>query len=577
MSPELSNYLKRIRVGVSQATDLSHLADWICQNTTDPRDVERNWSFDEHEYQIEILNDVAEDIVIRKCSQVGLSELSVRMCLAMCGMFKSITGIYVLPTSGFATKFAKQRVDPVIDNSKVLKAMISKDTDSSELKRFSNSFLYFAGSQKEGISVPANLLVIDELDFCSQRHLTTYSSRLRHARPGYRRNFSTPTVHNFGVDKLFQNSNQKYYTVKCRHCHDWVTPDPLTCLEIPGFEGTLAELDRSDLYSAKVKPDEAFLRCPNCRTPVHWQDLCDPSKRRWVAAKPDANRAGYQVYPFDVPTYNTLPKVIRQIEEYESVSDYYNFVWGLPHESADRTFMESAVRGNIRNCFIPPDEDALDIQKMYGTVMGVDVGKTSWIMIGKPSGKFGLQVIYMEHFRQTTEGSIKERVKTLAKHYGVVRGVIDAGPDFSTSQGVVWESNPMQFWACYYVNQSKAKIDNLTLKEDEGVVTANRTGTFDALSKAVNGGLIQFPQCDDTETMVKHLKALKRVETVDDEGERLARWVKVDDDHYAHALNYMNMAATMLSDRYFNAPVAAVPMMTKTRMKQYGDKDRSLN
>ena len=573
MIPELSNYLSRLSAGINQATDLSQLAKWIEDNTTDPRNPDRNWSFVDHEYQIDILNDTAEDIAVQKCSQVGMSELSVRMVLAMAGIFKAITGIYVLPTTSFARKFAQQRVDPVVDNSKSLKGLVSKDTDNSELKRFGNSFLYFMGSQKEGISVPANLLVIDEIDFCSQRNLTTYSSRLRHADPGYKRQFSTPTVTNFGVNKLFNDSTQGYYAQFCRHCETHVIIHPETSLTIPGYEGAFMELDKSDIEPLDTA--EAYVHCPICVTRIEWEDICNAELRKWIHTKPDAARKGYQVFPWDVPKYNRLDKVLNQITEYESISDYFNFVWGLPHESSDRSFMATVILQNTVSMAVPVPPEGVPTDPepvMYGTVLGLDVGKTSWLTIGRKTLNGDLEVIYQERIRQDGENYLVNRVLFLARYFGVLRGVVDAGPDFSSSQALVEQGLHQQFWACYYTQGTKSKVEPITTKDAEGVVNVVRTISFDGLSKMVNGHRVKFQKSDEQDIALKHLKALKRVEETTDEGVS-ARWISTDDDHYAHSLNYMYVASRLLDAKFGFASGGVLPMLGSFKLAEEGDSD----
>ena len=41
------------------------------------------WSFKDHEFQREIIRDTSSRISVRKCSQVGLSEIMVQKLLAM--------------------------------------------------------------------------------------------------------------------------------------------------------------------------------------------------------------------------------------------------------------------------------------------------------------------------------------------------------------------------------------------------------------------------------------------------------------------------------------------------------------
>ena len=136
------NHLLRLRAGASQATALSEVSKWISRNTTING---RNFSYKNHEYQPRILDSTARECVIRKCSQVGISELSIRKALALCGMIKEFTVVYTLPTATLASVLVRTRVNPVIEESPYLKGMLT-GTDSVEVKQFgAGSFLYMKG------------------------------------------------------------------------------------------------------------------------------------------------------------------------------------------------------------------------------------------------------------------------------------------------------------------------------------------------------------------------------------------------------------------------------------------------
>ena len=119
MSDLFRHHLQRLESGASQATALSEVSKWISQNTFLNN---KPYSYVDHEYQQRILDSEAREINCRKCSQVGISELSIRRSLALCGMLNNFTVAYTLPTSGFAATVSKTRVSPVIQDSPYLKA-----------------------------------------------------------------------------------------------------------------------------------------------------------------------------------------------------------------------------------------------------------------------------------------------------------------------------------------------------------------------------------------------------------------------------------------------------------------------
>ena len=60
-------YLDRIRSQATNTFDLGQIAKWIERNTTDPLDPARLWSFKDHEYQVEIISDMSDEVVVRRC------------------------------------------------------------------------------------------------------------------------------------------------------------------------------------------------------------------------------------------------------------------------------------------------------------------------------------------------------------------------------------------------------------------------------------------------------------------------------------------------------------------------------
>ena len=86
-----ATHLQRLQIGASQATALDEISRWISDNTYIGG---KPYSYLNHEYQKRILDSTAREIVIRKCSQVGISEMSIRRSLAMCGMIRNFVTIY---------------------------------------------------------------------------------------------------------------------------------------------------------------------------------------------------------------------------------------------------------------------------------------------------------------------------------------------------------------------------------------------------------------------------------------------------------------------------------------------------
>ena len=120
------NHLQALKAGASAATSIEELSRWVSENTFLEG---RPYSYKYHEYQKKILDCPAREVVIRKCSQVGISEIAVRRSLGLAGMLSNFTIIYTLPTATFASVLTKTRVNPVINESPYLSSILT-GTDS---------------------------------------------------------------------------------------------------------------------------------------------------------------------------------------------------------------------------------------------------------------------------------------------------------------------------------------------------------------------------------------------------------------------------------------------------------------
>lgn len=567
MSSLARSFIERVRAGIAGGVDLSRLSEWVCRNTRHPKFPDRHWSFAEHEFQLAIVNDSANDMVVKKCSQVGLSEVAVRATLGMIDIKPNSTAIYTLPTGGFATTFVKSRFDPVIDDSPELRQKVDPDTDNTSLKRVGGSFLYIRGTftQTAAISVPADILVHDEVDFSDQLTLTSFTSRLGHVKEEdiIRRRFSTPTVSGFGVSLLFDQSTQNWYAVKCSHCETWQVPKFEHDVVIPGFDGEiLRDLEKEDLTDPRYLFDESYLACPKCKKKLTTANLADPSRRQWVPAKPNAERSGYQVQPFDVPTINPVRRTLRYLDDFDRKADWVNFKIGRDYQDSETSFVKAAVDRAFCLRQVAPIPGAAS-----NTVIGVDVGKTSWITIAICNELGGLDTIYYERVKLAAQATLPDRVKQLFEWYGSLLCVIDAGPEWTQALAVIDALPAGKAFACYYRKVNKPQLSFVELDEENHVALANRTGIISEAAKKVNTGLHRFCKGPDMETYKAHLDSLKKVTRLDANGKEVESWVNNGPDHYGHTLFFASVADNLLSYKPKVIVVPALPLPGIAKIK----------
>lgn len=526
-------HMQRLRAGANQAVALNETSRWISDNTFING---KNYSYVDHEYQQRILDSTARETNTRKCSQVGISELSIRKALALCGMIKNFTTIYTLPTAGFAATVSKTRVAPVIRESPYLNA-IQDDTDNVEVKQFKNgSFLYLKGaaSSNAPISIPCSYLVHDEWDFSDPQVLSQYQSRITHSEWKMKHRLSTPTIPGKGIDFEFQRSKRFFNFVKCCHCNHQFIPDYYEHVQIPGFTGDLRSITKRNLHS--VNHLEAVVICPSCgKIP----DL-GPAHREWVCENPSENHIaeGFQVSPFDAPKIITPAYLIEASTNYVNVADFVNFNLGLPYFSSESVLSPAEV-----------SELIVPAQYVGGmAVMGVDLGMICHVIVASTSYDGAMQVIHKE---KVPLQMLKQRYKELRLQHRVRLSVIDSLP--YTDTVLALQAMDKNLYASVYT-QSKG-VDLFTVKkreEDEGKgmqklrqINVNRNKTFSALMAFMRSGQFSVLQGDHDAEFVEHCTDMRRVKDWDAHAQEVVfNWVKSEqgNDHFWFALSYAFLA-----------------------------------
>jgi len=551
--PEYQDFLTRIADRVNSGAILADLPNWLVRNT---KLRGKPWSFKDHEFQIAIARDQSPQKAVKKCSQMGLTELEIRLCLAYCRVSNGRALMYVLPYNKLATKIAKSRFDPVIEGSTSLSNSLTPGANSADFKRIGDSLLYITGAETvtSAISAPIDRIIVDERDFCRERVLGILNSRMRHADNPMRDDFSTPTIGNFGISAAYEKSDQKRYTVKCLHCNKVQAPSFIDQVVIPGYDKPFKELEKEDFTFHRYEFEKSYVRCIRCGKEL---DTSFPiaQQRQWIAAFPGRAVSGYAVKPYDLYKYNQTPKILLQYSDYSNQQDYFNFVLGEELDTKENKVDDSVVA----KCFTGMQTESAD-----DCYVGIDVGKTLHIFILVPlTGK--KKVIRIEKIR-IGDGPFKQQIVALLKPYNFRRLIIDAGPDISLPPALIAEYGPERVQACTYV---KGKVGSLTFyevgdtEETIGTVKAARTKGFDHMVKQINHEQYEFCRGVHEKEVRFHMQQIARKEEYNEEGEKVPRWVKLDsDDHYFHACFYAHLAAEIDEGMFLAADEVAPVSIT---------------
>lgn len=531
------NHLERLKSQTTDRFSVSQAPEWICKNTTING---LPFSFKDHEYQEKILSDASQDVVIKKCSQVGLTEASIRQALALCAIQPHYTLIYTLPTATFASNVMTTRVDPVIRTSSYLSDLIDRSTDNAGVKQLGDSFLYMKGSASGNapISIPADHLIHDEIDFSDLAIIEQYQSRLTHSPHKRKTKLSTPTQPNFGIDKEFQESRRHFNMIKCCHCNHYFIPSYYDHVHIPGYTGSLEDVTRRTITNLRWQ--EATMLCPSCGKEPSLQ----LEHREWVCENPTENyvAVGYQVSPFDAPNIISIPYLVEASTKYDRRSQFINFNLGLAVQDSESSLMEKELRAAI-----------IEQQTLSGVsyVMGIDMGITCHIVIMACLPDGTVLIVKCEQVHHT---KIVDRRQELARIYWPRMTVVDALPYTETVYRM--QGHDRNLFAAVYVNKNSIETHSVADREEDRddateelkQVNVNRNKAFDALMDSIRQGNVKKMQDETDDEWVRQLQDMKRIEKFTAAQELEHVWSKSRDgeDHYHHATLYAWVASKML-------------------------------
>src|SRR5690606_17227063 len=101
------------------------------------------------------------------------------------------------------------------------KTIIDEDVNSLSAKRIRDSFIYFRSSSKPGAleGIDIDYLSMDEYDRVPSLAEASALESMSSSKYKIVNRWSTPSIPNMGIHKLFEQSDQFWYLHKCEHCN----------------------------------------------------------------------------------------------------------------------------------------------------------------------------------------------------------------------------------------------------------------------------------------------------------------------------------------------------------------------
>lgn len=457
--------------------------------------------FVKHRFLIDYLNDDHPLIVTRKAAQIGLTVAETLRAFHLAA-FKNLNVIHTLQTSDVIKGFVFPKVNPIIESNPAIKKLIK--LDSENLKQFNNAFIFYRGAQSESqaINITADVLNIDEYDRSNQTVVEMYQSRLDASDYKWKRYFSNPSTIGFGVDQLYQESNQLHWFITCHHC---------------GYEWFIDYYENEDDGNHFVDTDREIYVCGKCKKEISNGDRISG---RWVAKFPDRYSHGYWFNQAMCPWISAADMI--QKEQNDSIDYFYNFVLGKAYTPTDLIVNRETI---LRAC-VPST-----IQKL-SVVIGVDQNASGQIWVAAtPEGIFA--------HGKTKSWEELERLKLMWN------ATIICDPAPYPTMPKIMAQKYKDWYLCYF----KPQVGLSMLRWKDQVVYADRTRLLDVVAKEIGDSTLLFRERpNELEDYIADWQNLYRTTEEKEDGRMISIWKKKEnkESDYSFATAYCRIGLSRM-------------------------------
>jgi hypothetical protein len=472
------------------------------------------FTFERHEYLRVPYQDNHPNITEMKAAQMGLTSKAMLKVVygARFGGYRGI--LYLFPSKSDVTDFSKGRIDPLIDENPGTIGGWIRDTDAANIKRIWNAFLYLRGMKSRvGLkSVPADLVIFDELDEAPQNAVDMAMERMSHSEYKETWKLSNPTLPDYGIDKAFQLTDQRYWLLKCEKCGEH------TCLE-----DTFPEC----LLEANGKVIRA---CSRCKSELN------PAIGDWVAKRPSiTGKRGYH-YSQLFSQFVDPAEILHSYRTMTNRQDFFNLKIGI-------AYVEAENRLSIEEVLALCGNEGVLTHDTGPCSMGVDQGNDLHVVIGKRHYKKAGKIVHLGIYKDW------EELDRLMKNFRVTRCVGDALPETRNARAF-GERHKGRIFLNYYNEHQKG---NYKWNEQDLTVQCNRTESLDASHNEIMNDQIVLPkECEIVKVFAQHLhNVARKLEEDEETGSKRYVYVKLGPDHFRHAYNYEAMARQFGASSFF--------------------------
>lgn len=468
----------------------------------------------------QIYADESPDMGVMKSTQCGVSEYVLCREIALACSGRNI--FHVLPTDKLIGRFVRERMDKTIEATKKYKDItkITKSADNITMKQFGAGTIVYVGSNSESsfAEFPADDAIVDEYDRCDQKNVLMIDDRL--AASQYRTKFivANPTITDYGIHKLWKESKQYEWHIKCPHCGKWVQPD--------FFRHVVEKID-DGIYTFRDtewdrNSERDVLAICDCGKPLDLR-----ADGRWIPQNPNAKRSYYHVskmFSTQVTIKDLCDAFNLGLDNDEAMARFYNSDLGLPYTPQGAKFTDDTLNKCVSDYALPSGST-------NPCIAGVDVGNALHCRVNEILPDGSEKAVFFGELKDV------EELAWVCNHFNIVVGVIDAMPEQRLSKRVSqWKG----WLRCFF--QSPRAADNLNLREN--TISVNRTELIDSVKAKFEEKRCFLPR--NVQSITNYYKHMKELTRVFNEARNEYEWVGEGADHYLFAEVYMAVARRII-------------------------------
>lgn len=527
----------------------------------------KRYSLEHYPYVREIMDSVALCNWIKKGAQTGLTEAAITIAIFTAIRYGKDV-IYYFPTKSKMAEFSRSRFDDAIELSEPIKKLCR--AQGAYLKRFGTASLFMLGANSDADlkSTAASRLLMDEFDEWKTGAVSLALERLAGQVDGDTRlwGFSTPTLPDVGIDAK--------YAISTRECFFFDCPSCRKPIDLAWDEENL----EFHCFEPGDTPREAFYYCWRCRGVLPHEDKPDFLANGYYAAKtpegdpvdpdPELKRLNRGFYVPQMLSPGVTPEDLSikwrrgQSGELASIREFHNSAIGQP-------YLEDQHRVNDTHLKYAKVEAHKTHEKLHGgetfrmsalgpikkdkhfVTLGIDQGGPThhWAAI---SWKFDRSRYGDPNDRAVGKmigcGRIMadewDRIYGLMREFRVRMCVIDFFPQPTEARKFARRFKEFVYLCQYTTGNAGREIR--TDEDDYGanLVKVDKTAWLSKTIGRIIAGDLLLP-LDTPQELEAHVKSLIRTMNKD----RVHAEFKKQDgvaDHYAHALNYAEIALKVL-------------------------------